>query len=427
MKKVLKWYKLDNAAKLYPMLITKNSQSLFRISVLLLEEVNEGQLKQALNDIMPRFPSFAVELRSGLFWYYFEENNRPVKVFTDDGIMLKPIDVAQTNYYWFRVSYFSRKINLEMFHAISDAGGGMQFLKALLHRYFTLGGQEIGNDNVMSLLDEPTENEVEDSFQTQYQKTKLKDMDLKSFTGKAPMNLTGTLFNGQGYGSIFGTMSVEQVKAKAKEYGTNLNAFLCAMLIVSIVKTYGVKSKQKPIIMMIPVDLRRLYGNISLRNFVLFTRLTITPTIDKTLEDYIKECDEQLKIGTKKESMQSQLNTTVRSEKTLIFKLMPLPLKFLAFKLGKIFLKSRQTIIFSNLGKVALPQNMKIDKMVLGINVGRNAPLNAGAVAVGDKLVVSFTRDIIETEVERNFFTALVKLGINVKVASNFREEQNVL
>lgn len=427
MKKFLNWYRLDNSAKLYPILITKNSQSLFRLSALLVEEVDKQRLTQALSDIMPRFPSFAVKLRNGFFWYYLEENNRPVKVFSDDGILLKPINIMETNSYWFRVSYFSKKISIDFFHALTDAKGGMEFFKTLLHRYMTIGGESVSNDNVVNYLEKPQPAEIEDSFQTNYQKIKLKEMDLKSLTGVKPMALSGKILRGQGYGAIVGTMSVSAFKEKAKEYNTNLNTMLCALIMLSIAKTYENKPKQNPIVMMVPVNLHRIFGGATLRNFVMFTRLCVMPSNDKTLADYITECAEQLKTGTTKESMQKQLNTTVRSAKAAIFQFMPLPLKYLAFKLGKLFLKSRQTVIFSNVGLVKIPQNMKLEKLAVNINVSRQSPVNVGAIAVNDKLVVSFTRKIVETEMERNFFTLISDLGIEVKIASNYREEQNVL
>lgn len=434
MKKVLRWYKLDNSARLYPILITKNSQSLFRISAMLDKEVEPERLAQALNDIMPRFPSFSVRLRNGIFWYYLEENNRPTKVFKDSGILLEPIDTKETNYYWFRVSYFSRKVNFDVFHALCDASGALEFFKALLHRYYILGGLTLGNDHVMDLLVPPTEEEVEDCFQNAYQKTKLKDIDLKKFAGKPPMKMTGTILKGAGYGSVMGTMSCAALKKKANEYGCSINLFLAALLMQAIVRTYGIKPKksngkdrQKPIVMMVPVNLRRVFGGSTLRNFVLFTRLTIMPSEDMTLERCIEIISRQFKEDTTKECLQAQLNTTVKSARTPIFKLMPLPLKYILFRFGKLFLKSRQTMIFSNVGRVELPEGIPVDRMFVHLNVSKNSPKNVGAISVGDNLVVSFTRDMVETETERWFFTSIVDMGIPVTVASNFREEQDVL
>lgn len=48
------------------------------------------------------------------------------------------IDPHSHQLFLFRVSYFERKINLEVFHALTDGLGGMNFLKALVCEYLRL-------------------------------------------------------------------------------------------------------------------------------------------------------------------------------------------------------------------------------------------------------------------------------------------------
>ena len=50
-----------------------------------------------------------------------------------------------------------------------------------------------------------------------------------------------------------------------------------------------------------------------------------------------------------------------------------------------------------------------------------------GIVSYKDKTVISFSRKLIETEIEREFAQNLVSLGLEVTVSSNFREECDVL
>lgn len=45
----------------------------------------------------------------------------------------------------YRVSYYGARINVEMFHAISDGNGGMVFLKTLVHNYLQLKNPELAN------------------------------------------------------------------------------------------------------------------------------------------------------------------------------------------------------------------------------------------------------------------------------------------
>ena len=61
------WYRLDNAARLYPA-IRDTRDSTFRISVELKEEVRPELLKKAVSLTLPRFPVFNVRLKKGYFW-----------------------------------------------------------------------------------------------------------------------------------------------------------------------------------------------------------------------------------------------------------------------------------------------------------------------------------------------------------------------
>ena len=73
------WRRLDNTAKIFPVIANENMSQVFRISVTLKEEIQPEALQQALEDILPHIRNFRVRLRQGLFWYYFEENGLAVK------------------------------------------------------------------------------------------------------------------------------------------------------------------------------------------------------------------------------------------------------------------------------------------------------------------------------------------------------------
>lgn len=69
----LRWMRLDNAAKIYPAAKRRNWNNFFRISATLAEPVDRAVLAAALDVTVRRFPSIAVRLRRGVFWYYLEE------------------------------------------------------------------------------------------------------------------------------------------------------------------------------------------------------------------------------------------------------------------------------------------------------------------------------------------------------------------
>lgn len=77
------WFRLDNAGILFPGQNTSKWSNIFRVTFELKEEIDPETLKQALINIMPRFPAFNVRMRKGLFWYYLEKNPRTPTVRPD--------------------------------------------------------------------------------------------------------------------------------------------------------------------------------------------------------------------------------------------------------------------------------------------------------------------------------------------------------
>ena len=72
-KSTLRWMPLDNAAKIYPAARRKNWTNVFRLSATLTEPVDKEFLQSALDVTVQRFPSLAVRLRRGAFWYYLQQ------------------------------------------------------------------------------------------------------------------------------------------------------------------------------------------------------------------------------------------------------------------------------------------------------------------------------------------------------------------
>ena len=61
------WFKLDNAAKIFPGQNSNSWSNVFRIGVELKEEVDPEILEKALNRTLERMPSFNVRIRKGFF------------------------------------------------------------------------------------------------------------------------------------------------------------------------------------------------------------------------------------------------------------------------------------------------------------------------------------------------------------------------
>ena len=135
----IRWDKLDNTAHLFPSIAGENMTNVYRISVDLNEEIQRDYLQQALDMVLPKFDGFNVRLRIGVFWYYFEENGkRAPKVSEEIMFPCRYIRQNRNHNYLFRVTYYGCRINLEVFHVLTDGMGGINFLRELTYQYLRL-------------------------------------------------------------------------------------------------------------------------------------------------------------------------------------------------------------------------------------------------------------------------------------------------
>lgn len=402
-------FEIDHSAKFYPIMSTKKAQSLFRIYAIMNETVDKDKLQIALNDVLPRFEAYKVRLKKGYAWHFFEYNDAPCKVFAEE-TLLKPINPDDTNGYWFRVSALGNKIVLEIFHALADGNGALAFLKSIVKRYRELLGVEVDDEGTIDWQSQPHQEETEDSFEKNYKPISFGQMNLKALAGKVPHRIKGTLSK-DGYEVSEGVADSADILKKAKEIGVSFTAYIAGVLAFSIEKTC---KNKVPIAVMIPVNLRALYPSKTMRNFVTFVRVIFAPFSFESVEACAIEAQRQIKVLTAKDKLDAFISTTVKAQRNWILKVVPLFLKTAILRLGRLFMRSRQTIIFSNLGNVVSPQSMGVERYVLNMNVSKNNTQNLGAITTNGKTTLAFTRAIKETSLPREFFAELEKHGIGV-------------
>ena len=114
------WNRLDNAAKIFPPTSNERDTKVFRFSCQLKEPVQEQLLQQALDDVIGKFPVFCSVLKRGVFWYYLEHREiRPLALPEHKPPCSELYDRNRKNLL-FEVTYYRRRINLEIYHALSD-------------------------------------------------------------------------------------------------------------------------------------------------------------------------------------------------------------------------------------------------------------------------------------------------------------------
>ena len=403
-------FALDSSAAFYPYFTTKKAQSIFRVGATLNDDIDKEVLKHAVNEAINRFPLYKMRLAKGYGAYYLKRNDNPVEVFGSDGKILKPINTKLTNGYQFRLVCEGRNVTLEMFHALTDANGAIKFLAAIIRRYRELCGVAFdGECEIFAWDSTPSEGEFEDGFKKYYKRISLGDLNLKGMAGNAPHRIKGTLLND--YILCEGVADTDDLIKNAKAMGVSVTPYIAGVVAYSILKNADVK---KPIAIMIPVNLRKLFPTETLSNFITFVRLIVKKGECKTLEDCVKTCASQLEEKASKDKMQAFISTTVRAQRNIIFRAIPLCLKWILIRLGKLFMKSRQTIIISNVGNFAFPEQMGIDEIYLNLNVSKNNVQNLAVASCGGDCKLAFTSAIAELDMPHAVFNTLEEQGVKI-------------
>ena len=139
-----KWYRLDNAGILYSALQKEEYSAIYRFSALMERDVDPAALQRAIDRCMPRFPSFAVRIRKGAFWYYLEPNTAPGPFLKEDvSDPCQPVRFKEDNGWLVRFYYYRSRISIEVFHALSDGGGAIVFFRTLLAEYLRQTGVDV--------------------------------------------------------------------------------------------------------------------------------------------------------------------------------------------------------------------------------------------------------------------------------------------
>ena len=422
----LRWLPLDNAAKIYPAARRQNWSNVFRLSATLKEPVDLPIMQTALDITVRRFPSIAVRLRRGVFWYYLQQLSEVPEIREESSYPLTRMPRDETRRCAFRVLVYQRRIAIEIFHSLTDGNGALVFLKSLVAEYLQqkYGVHIPAEQGVLGRLEEPSEAELEDSFQ------KYAGTMTASRQENTAWRLSGTP---EPAGFLHVTcfqLPVQEVLTKAHEYGVSLTNFLCAVLMQAMQQMQKEKipnpQKRRPIKVLIPVNLRKLFDSRTLRNFALYTTPEILPKLGEYRFEEICQvirCRMNMDITPKQMSM--KIATNVNSERIMAVQVMPLFVKNMVMKAIFDSVGERKSCLtLSNLGAVRLPEVMMpyVERLDFILGVQATAPYNCGVLSFGDTLYINFIRNIRESELEYQFYRVLRDLGLPAQVQSNRTE-----
>ena len=415
------WSRLDNAAKIFPSTSTSRDSKVFRFACQLREEVEPEILQHALDRTMQQFPFYRCILKKGLFWYYFEDSGQSPVAEAESTPLCAPLYDGDAKNLLFRVMYYQKRISLEVYHALSDGTGALNFLQVLVYYYLTEKHREDFSETPPALDYDASKNQKQDdSFSKYFEKTG------KTRQPKAPAayRLRGPRFPENRIGVIEGTMSVKALLEQAHAYHTTLTVFLTAVMIQAIHEDMSLLDQKKPVVITIPVNLRNYFPSVSARNF--FGIINVGYDFrrqENRLEAIIEYVNECFQKWLNKEHLGERMNQLCALEHSLPMKLVPLVFKDPVLRAANWAAEREITAALSNVGRVTMPKELcpYIDSFDVFTATNR---LQACMCSFQDRFTISFTSPFLSTDVQRAFFRFMTSLGIAVEVSSSpFQDE----
>ena len=417
-EKYIKWDKLDNTAQIFPVIAREGMSNVYRVSVLLKEDVDQTALQLALEKVLPYFDIFKMTMKKGLFWHYFEENDRPVPEVREERnypcMFINPYD---NNNYLFRMTYYKNRINLEVFHALTDGNGAINFLKEITYQYIRIKHTELKGKVKNSLASE-TSLDAEDSYLSNY-----KHKEKKTYETKRAVIIKGEKLLSNQLAITHGMIPVSQIKKVAKDYGVTINQYLVAVYTWAIYRSYlkGRTSKH-PISTCVPVNLRPYFGSDTNKNFFVVVSAIFEPTKDEyTFEEVLEIVSKSLKDQVTKENLEKLFSYNVSNEVNVALRAIPLVLKEFAMKQVYNASAKANTTTVTNLGiiKTSDPYTDYIERFQAILSMSKGQNMKMTVLSFKDTLTLTFSACIKNNSIQKTFFRKLTEDGIDVTVETN--------
>ena len=421
MRDSTEWSRLDNAAKIFPPNSSKRDTKVFRFACELVEDVDAQMLQHALEKTVQRFPLYRSTLKQGLFWYYFEQSTLAPQVEEESGPPCAPLYDTDHHGLLFRVTYYKKRINLEVFHALADGTGALQFLRTLVLFYLSeKHGQSM--DNAVQLADYTASHDQKrlDAFYKYYEK----EQKIPPKKKQRAYHIWGTRLPDNQMGIIEGVLSAKAVLAKAHQLDATLSEFLIALFICSIYDCMAVRDRARPVVISVPVDLRRFFPTQTARNFFGVIHVGHNfKTNGEAFGDVLENVRRSFRQQLVPENMLGIINRYSSIENRLLIKTIPLQIKILCLKLAGWWAQKEETSSFSNIGRITMPEELAHHIRLFDVLLSARRP-QVCLCSYGDMLTISFSSPFVNTDIQQCFFRRLAQMGMEIEIVSNLEKSR---
>lgn len=418
---------LDNSAIIYPPTVARFNTHVFRLSMDLTVTVIPERLLTALEHVLERFPYFAVSLHQGFYWYYFLPNHKPLAVYPEESYPCGYLHRKRgANGYLFKVRYTESRIAVEFFHALTDGTGALVFLKSLVAEYLKLSGRQVEADAQVLLPGSVIHpQESEDSFERFY--TPLKAVfgfESAAFHMRADDQLTDEVQ------VISARMRIEDLKRISSSYNVTITEYLVSELLDAMQRiqerTVKHPRRYRPVRISVPVNIRKVFGSNSLRNFTLFIVVGIDVRLGHySFEEILDQVLLQMRGNVNTKSLSKQVSRNVAGRRHPLIRYAPNIFKRPLMKLlSDSYGDAIYSTTISNIGNVTLPKGMAevVKRLDFHLSPSKTNKIGCAAIGANGYLNLNFTSIFAhKTDLERETLRALVQKGVPVEVATNRR------
>ncbi len=414
------WLPLDNAAKIYPSTASEKSPAEFRLAFSLEKPVRLLWLQRALERIMPRFPYFQVNLKRGFFWYYLQRSNEVPQVELMQNVSVTILSIKERTASLLRVSTREKTIAVDFSHILTDGNGAIRFLLTLAAEYLRQSGTEVEeHPNIFDPDATPEPQEFEDAHRKNFVRKTIAPEKMPP-----AYHLPGAPFKTRRYRVIHGLMPTKPLLQAARDKKVSLTEYLTALYMYSIMQVRSDEvesgsSRKSPIIRIeVPVDMRKYYPSVTMRNFSLF----LSPELNTKLgiysfEEILRHVHHTVQLLKSEKQLLRQISRNVGSEFNPLIRFLPLFLKDLIISSVHSSLgEALHSGVISNLGSIDVPATIKeqVESFTFNINPNHVMKKGCGVLSYKDTLSISISSVTEEREFERLFFTHLSGLGIPI-------------
>ena len=402
------WYRLDNAAKIFPPTVHGADTAVFRLTCELTQPVEPAVLQGALDRTAEQYSNLRTVLRRGVFWYYLEQTERRARVVPEHAPPCAPL-YEDSRSSLFEVSYWKNKINLDVFHVIADGAGAIEIMQTLVTEYVAAAHDLAVRQPQRAALDE----RMEDGFQKYYKS------DARSTKAQKKRRAYRLPQRGKTLKVFEGVCSVRQALDAAHRYDATLTVYLAAALFEAIYGGMYVRDRKKPVVLTVPVDLRSYFPSHTARNFFSIIRASYAFDQESgAFSDILDSVARAFKRELTAENLAARLNSLAALEHNFLLRPIPLFLKYPVLHVSGLISDAGETAALSNIGKFQLPEEVGRYVKGFGVFVGTDA-LQLCTCSYADQLHLGFTTTMRDPAVIRRFFGRLTQDGIALEVRSN--------